>query len=149
MGNQIKKILCNNLLVIYHEDFYCCIVYPPRWSSIIRPSYYCHPRTSIICCYSCRGYVRKSIGNQKIQDKWNEIRFLDREEAQKSLDGEWLEAFNKFHGQYDSDMERMEEIVNKLEKQINPPKVEKKTKGQRRRDAYAAKLERAGHAYNQ
>jgi len=40
------------------------------------------------------------------------------------------------------------EIVNKLEKQINPPKVEKKTKGQRRRDAYAAKLERAGHAYN-
>mmetsp|Transcript_47857 Transcript_47857/g.54225 ORF Transcript_47857/g.54225 Transcript_47857/m.54225 type:complete len:133 (+) Transcript_47857:111-509(+) len=86
---------------------------------------------------------------KKIQDKWNEIRFLDRDEAQKSLDGEWLEAFNKFHEQYDSDMERMEEIVNKLEKQINPPKVEKKTKGQRRRDAYAAKLERAGHAYNQ
>jgi len=26
--------------------------------------------------------------------------------------------------------------------------VGKKTKGQRRRDAYAAKLERAGHAYN-
>ncbi|CAJ1966918.1 unnamed protein product [Cylindrotheca closterium] len=81
----------------------------------------------------------------EIQKKWNEIRLLDREEASKTLDGEWLEAYNRFYEKYDDDMTRMTEIVEKLEKMIEPPKVAKKTKGQRKRDAYAAKLERSGH----
>ena len=81
---------------------------------------------------------------KKIQAKWSEVRHLSREEAKEQLDGEWLEAHTRFMDQYDSDMERMEEIVTKLEKQIEPPKVQKKTKGQKRRDAYARKLARSG-----
>ena len=79
---------------------------------------------------------------RKIQDKWNEIRHLDREEAQKTLEGEWLEAYNNFYEKYDDDMTRMTEIAEKVQKMIEPPKVEKKTKGQKRRDAYARKLAR-------
>lgn len=79
---------------------------------------------------------------KKIQDKWNEIRHLDREEAQKTLEGEWLEAYNNFYEKYDDDMTRMTEIAEKVQKMIEPPKVEKKTKGQKRRDAYARKLAR-------
>ena len=75
-----------------------------------------------------------------IQAKWSEIRHLSREEAKEQLEGDWLEAYNKFYNQYDSDMERMQEIITKLEKSIEPPKVEKKTKGQKKRDAYARKL---------
>lgn len=67
---------------------------------------------------------------------------MDREAAQKELDGEWLEAFNRFYEKYDEDMERMTEYAGKLEKMIQPPRVEKKTKGQRKRDAYARALER-------
>ncbi|KAL3942968.1 MAG: hypothetical protein SGBAC_002919 [Bacillariaceae sp.] len=85
---------------------------------------------------------RKEI--QDIQDKWNEIRHLDREEAEKTLDGDWLEAYNRFYEKYDDDMTRMEEIVKNLESMIEPPKVAKKTLGQKRRDAYARKLERSG-----
>ena len=81
---------------------------------------------------------------KKIQDTWNEIRHLDREEAQNTLEGEWLEAYNRFYQKFDDDMERMREICAGLEKQIEPPKVQKKSKGQKRRDAYARKLERAG-----
>lgn len=81
-----------------------------------------------------------------IQTKWNEIRLLSREEAKEQLDGEWLEAHTRFNDLYDSDMERMEEIVTKLEKQIEQPRVQKKTKGQRRRDAFARKQARAGQA---
>ena len=81
-----------------------------------------------------------------IQSKWSEIRHLSREEAKEQLDGEWLEAHTRFYDQYDSDMERMEEIVTKLEKQIEPPRVEKKTKGQKRRDALARKLARSGQS---
>lgn len=81
-----------------------------------------------------------------IQNKWNEIRHLTREEAKEQLDGEWLEAHTRFFDLYDSDMERMEEILEKLEKQIEPPRVQKKTKGQKRRDAYARKLERSSQA---
>merc|ERR1712032_910386 len=83
---------------------------------------------------------------EEIRLKWNEIRHLDRDVAQKTLDGEWLEAYNRFYARYDYDMERMTEIVTKLEKVFDPPKVEKKTKGQRRREKYARKLEREGKA---
>ena len=76
---------------------------------------------------------------KKIQAKWSEIRHLSREEAKEKLDGEWLEAYDRFYEQYDSDMERMEEIVEKLADQIEPPRVQKKTKGQKRRDALARK----------
>ena len=78
----------------------------------------------------------------KLQEKWSEIRHMDRDEAQKSLDGEWLEAYNRFYEKYDDDMTRMTEIAEKVQKMIEPPKVEKKTKGQKRRDAYAKKLAR-------
>lgn len=79
-----------------------------------------------------------------LQEKWSEIRHLDREEAQKTLDGEWLEAYNRFYEKYDDDMTRMTEIVTNIEKYIEPEKIQKKTKGQKRRDAYARKLARAG-----
>ena len=79
---------------------------------------------------------------RKIQKKWTEIRHMDREEAQKELDGEWLEAYNRFYEKYDDDMTRMTEIAEKLETMIEPPKVEKKSKGQKRRDAYAKVLAR-------
>ena len=62
---------------------------------------------------------------------------MDREEAQNTLEGEWLEAYNRFYEKYDDDMVRMTEIAEKVQKMIEPPKVEKKTKGQKRRDAYA------------
>mmetsp|Transcript_87083 Transcript_87083/g.242447 ORF Transcript_87083/g.242447 Transcript_87083/m.242447 type:complete len:134 (-) Transcript_87083:62-463(-) len=77
-----------------------------------------------------------------IQEKWSEIRMMDRETAQKELEGEWLEAYNRFFEKYDDDMTRMTEIAQKLKKMIEPPKVEKKTKGQKKRDSYAKVVER-------
>jgi hypothetical protein len=80
----------------------------------------------------------------EIQKKWGEIRLLDRETAQKELDGEWLEAYNRFFEKYTEDMDRAIEYARKLEKMIEPVQVEKKTKGQRKRDAYARVLARGG-----
>jgi hypothetical protein len=77
-----------------------------------------------------------------IQDKWGEIRLLSREEAEKTLEGEWLEAYNRFFEKYDDDMTRMLEIADKVQKQIEPPKAQKKTKGQQKRDRFAVKMAR-------
>jgi hypothetical protein len=79
---------------------------------------------------------------REIQKKWDEIRLLSREEAQKTLDGEWLEAYNRFFEKYDDDMTRMTEIAEKVQSFIEPAKMEKKTKGQRKRDLYATKVAR-------
>ena len=73
---------------------------------------------------------------KKIQEKWNEVKFMDADQA-ASLEPEWKEAYDRFYEKYDSDMVKMTEIAEKLEKMIEPPKVEKKTKGQRKRDAWA------------
>lgn len=78
---------------------------------------------------------------EAIQEKWNSVRFLSAEEAE-SLEPEWKEAYDRFHQKYEDDMARMMEITAKLQKMIEPPRVEKKSKGQRKRDAYAKVLER-------
>jgi len=79
----------------------------------------------------------------EIQKKWSEARHLTREEAEKTLDEEWLAAYNRFFEKYDDDMVRMEEIAEKVQAMIEPPKMPKKSKGQKRRDAIARKIARA------
>ena len=71
-----------------------------------------------------------------IREKWNEVRMMDKDDI-GSLEPEWKEAYERFHDKYNSDMEKMTDIAQKLQKLIEPPKVEKKTKGQRKRDAWA------------
>jgi len=73
---------------------------------------------------------------KKIADKWGEVRLMDKD-ATGSLEPEWQEAYNRFYEKYDKDMEYMTEVTEKLQKMIEPPKVEKKSKGQKKRDAWA------------
>jgi hypothetical protein len=78
-----------------------------------------------------------------ISDKWASIRHLSREElVESNIEPEWLAAYDKFHTEYTADMERMNEICERLQKTIGQPKIAKKTLGQRRRDAWAIKSER-------
>lgn len=73
----------------------------------------------------------------EIREKWSTVRHLSREEAQEQLDEEWLAAYNRFFERYDKDMVKMTEISQKLQTMIEPPKVQRKTNGQRKRDAWA------------
>lgn len=73
---------------------------------------------------------------EAIQEKWGQVRLMSAEEA-ASLEPEWKEAYDRFYEKYNSDMEKMEEIASKLQKMIEPPRVEKKSNGQRKRDAWA------------
>ena len=73
---------------------------------------------------------------EAIQEKWGQVRLMSAEEA-ANLEPEWKEAYDRFHDKYNSDMEKMEEIASKLQKMIEPPRVEKKSNGQRKRDAWA------------
>jgi hypothetical protein len=77
---------------------------------------------------------------REIQAKWSEVRLYDRATAEAKLEGEWLEAYNNFFKVYHDDMERMEEIVKKLEPYWSPTRIQKKTNGQKRRDRLARKM---------
>jgi uncharacterized protein YukE len=74
---------------------------------------------------------------KEIQDKWAEVRTLTKEEAEQQMEGEWKEAYDRFFEKYHSDMEKMEDITGKIQKAIEQPKVERKSKGQRKRDKWA------------
>lgn len=78
----------------------------------------------------------KQLELEEIRAKWSEVRHLSKEEA-ADLEPEWQEAHTRFYEKYDADMEKMTEIATKIKKLIEPPKVERKTKGQRKRDAWA------------
>lgn len=73
----------------------------------------------------------------KIAETWHHARFLSREEAVATLEPKWLEAYNRYFTKYDDDMTRMAEIAQKVAIMIEPPRVQKKTKGQARRDKWA------------
>jgi len=75
---------------------------------------------------------------RKISEKWSEVRLLGRDEV-GDLDSEWQEAHQRYFEKYDKDMEFMQDVATKLQKMIEPPKVQKKSKGQKRRDAWAKK----------
>lgn len=79
---------------------------------------------------------------RKAVETWRTARLLSREEADSQLEGEWLEAYNRFHEKYDADMELMLEIKEKVGRMIEPPKVEKKSIKQRKRDKWAKIQER-------
>ena len=70
----------------------------------------------------------------KVATKWAEIRHLSADEIEEP---EWKEAHARFYEKYHSDMTSMVELASKIKKMIEPVKIEKKTNGQRKRDAYA------------
>ena len=61
---------------------------------------------------------------------------MSREDGAK-LEGELKEAYDRFYTRYDRDIERMLEITTKLKDMIEPPRIQKKTIGQRKRDKWA------------
>eukprot|EP00934_Nitzschia_sp_Nitz4_P005757 Nitzschia sp. Nitz4//scaffold1_size375055//255450//256143//NITZ4_000299-RA/size375055-augustus-gene-0.721-mRNA-1//-1//CDS//3329541114//5747//frame0 len=71
-----------------------------------------------------------------LREVWNEIRHYDREEADKKLSGEWLEAYNRFYAKMEEDDIRLKEIEDELVKEeeeaVKPPK--KKSKAKKRHD---------------
>ena len=75
-------------------------------------------------------------------DKWRVVRLYDRAQAEAELDEEWMTAYNKYHEAYQQQMERMMEIKEKVAVMIEPPKIEKKGKKQRKRDIFAKKQAR-------
>lgn len=74
----------------------------------------------------------------KITARWNQVRLMSKDET-ATLEPEWKEAYTRFYEKYDRDMAMMEEIAMKIQKMIEPPKIQAKTKGQRRRDAWGRK----------
>jgi hypothetical protein len=75
-------------------------------------------------------------------DKWRVVRLMDRAQAEAELDEEWMAAYNKYHENYNKHIELMMEIKEKVAVMIEPPKIEKKGKKQRKRDIFAKKQAR-------
>ena len=79
-------------------------------------------------------------------EKWRMVRLYDRAQAEAELDEEWLTAYNKYHEKYAKDIELMLEIKAKVAVMIEPPRIEKKGKKQRKRDIFAKKQAREAAA---
>lgn len=73
---------------------------------------------------------------ETIRENWNRIRHLDAEDI-KDEPEEYQEAHKRFYDKLESDFAHMLKIAEKLEGYIEPPRVQKKSKGQRKRDRLA------------
>lgn len=77
-----------------------------------------------------------------IKNKWREAKMMTKEEAEANLEPEYLEAYNRYYEDWDKDIEKMTEIAEFLQGVLIPPQVPKKSKKQKKRDAFAKKQAR-------
>merc|ERR1712071_27153 len=71
-------------------------------------------------------------------NRWGEIKVLPRAEAEATLKGAELEAYNNYHQHISDDLERMTEVAKMIVSSLEKKKEMKpKTKGQRKRDKWA------------
>ena len=79
----------------------------------------------------------------KIQ-RWGEIRTMTKEEAAADLSGEELETYNNYYTEVREGVLKMQELAQIMMKDVDKAQgKEPKTKGQRKRDAWARKQKRA------
>eukprot|EP00567_Pseudictyota_dubia_P018434 CAMPEP_0197434212 /NCGR_PEP_ID=MMETSP1175-20131217/1969_1 /TAXON_ID=1003142 /ORGANISM="Triceratium dubium, Strain CCMP147" /LENGTH=139 /DNA_ID=CAMNT_0042962843 /DNA_START=73 /DNA_END=492 /DNA_ORIENTATION=+ len=75
----------------------------------------------------------------QLADRWAEIRLYSDEEAQEKLSGEELEAYTRYHTKIKEDIEKMKTIAEMMVKSVEIPQVAKKSKTQKKKDAWARK----------
>ena len=78
----------------------------------------------------------------QIADRWAEIRLYSDEEAKEKLSGEELEAYERYHAKVKEDIEKAQELAARMAKAVEIPQVAKKSKTQRKKDAWAKKQAR-------
>jgi Fe2+ transport system protein B len=79
----------------------------------------------------------------QIADRWAEIRLYSDEEAKQKLSGEELEAYERYHAKVKEDIEKAQDLAMRMAKAVEIPQVAKKSKTQRKKDAWAKKQARA------
>jgi len=78
----------------------------------------------------------------QIADRWAEIRLYSDEEAKEKLSGEELEAYERYHAKVKEDIEKAQELAEKMAQAVFIPQVAKKSNNQRKKDAWAKKQAR-------
>eukprot|EP00804_Cyclotella_cryptica_P010421 CCRYP_018144-RA/>CCRYP_018144-RA protein AED:0.27 eAED:0.27 QI:184/1/1/1/1/1/2/1218/129 len=69
--------------------------------------------------------------------RWGEIRAMTQEEANAQLSVEELEAYNRYYAEMREGVLKMQELATIMMKNVEPPRIMPKTKGQRKRDKWA------------
>ncbi|KAL3777586.1 hypothetical protein ACHAWO_008874 [Cyclotella atomus] len=69
--------------------------------------------------------------------RWGEIRAMTQEEANSQLQGEELETYNRYYQEVRDGVLKMQELAGIMMKNVDPPRIMPKTKGQRKRDKWA------------
>ena len=69
--------------------------------------------------------------------RWGEIRAMSQEEADAQLSGEELETYHRYYKEMREGVLQMQELAQLMMKNVEPPRIQPKTKGQRKRDKWA------------
>mmetsp|Transcript_13947 Transcript_13947/g.21184 ORF Transcript_13947/g.21184 Transcript_13947/m.21184 type:complete len:161 (+) Transcript_13947:187-669(+) len=79
------------------------------------------------------------LEEKRIAIRWKEVKMYSREKAEKELEPEWLEAYNRFYAKIKYDLDKIMLLGEELKKieQTQKPTVKPKSKKQRKRDKWA------------
>eukprot|EP01083_Nonionella_stella_P222378 793626_1 len=74
---------------------------------------------------------------QSKAERWSEIRLLSDEEAEAQLSGDELESYKGYHAEAKEGIDKLKGVAEMMLKSLEPPRVEPKSKKQRKRDKWA------------
>ena len=123
---------------MFHLNFKPIFVVSPRRSySIIvtAPSVSTRSSTHLAAWIDEAEMTPDQLEIKRIASKWNEVRLMDAEQA-AGLEPEWKEAHTRYFEKYHKDMDYAQEVITRLQGLIEPPKIQKKSKSQKKRDKW-------------
>mmetsp|Transcript_53202 Transcript_53202/g.159258 ORF Transcript_53202/g.159258 Transcript_53202/m.159258 type:complete len:131 (-) Transcript_53202:447-839(-) len=106
---------------------------------VMGPAAPARPSTSLNARIAESDMTPEQLEITQLTDRWVEIRLYSDEEAQEKLSGEELEAHTRYHQTIKDDIEKMKVIAEMMVKSVEIPQVAKKSKTQRKKDAWAKK----------
>eukprot|EP00566_Odontella_aurita_P037154 CAMPEP_0113564600 /NCGR_PEP_ID=MMETSP0015_2-20120614/21709_1 /TAXON_ID=2838 /ORGANISM="Odontella" /LENGTH=123 /DNA_ID=CAMNT_0000466699 /DNA_START=313 /DNA_END=681 /DNA_ORIENTATION=+ /assembly_acc=CAM_ASM_000160 len=103
---------------------------------VMGPAAPARPSTSLNARIAESDMTPEQLEITQLTDRWVEIRLYSDEEAQEKLSGEELEAHTRYHQTIKDDIEKMKVIAEMMVKSVEIPQVAKKSKTQRKKDAW-------------
>lgn len=138
--NTLKAFILEFKIFPHICLFYFCLFYftPVTTSKgIVKPTA-TRFSTSISALPAADEVSADLAADMEYMKRWGEIKVLSRADAESTLQGAELEAYNNYHQHITDDVARMSEIANMIVKSLEKKKEMKpKTKGQRKRDKWA------------
>ena len=128
----MNRVICSQLYAwCTFSDSFFIIIFPTIQNTGVLPAHTTSRRSTAL-----NEFLSPEDRADKIA-RWGEVRAMSKDEAAANLSGEELEAYNRYYEEVRDGVLKMQEFAQFMMKDVEPPRIQPKSKNQRKRDKWA------------